>query len=48
VLEAQEKPAAARAEWETCLRKVSRPEDDLWVGLANKALSTPDVSNPQE
>jgi Tfp pilus assembly protein PilF len=43
VLEAQNQQAAARAEWETCQRKVSRPEDDIWAGMANKALA-----NPQE
>ncbi|MEM6255902.1 MAG: tetratricopeptide repeat protein [Cyanobacteria bacterium P01_D01_bin.156] len=40
VLEAQEKTTEAQAEWETCLRNISRPEDDVWKGMANKALST--------
>ena len=39
VLEAQENTTEAQAEWETCLRKISRPEDDVWAGMANKALS---------
>ena len=39
VLEAQEKAAEAETEWETCQRKISRPEDDVWAGMANKALS---------
>ena len=41
VLEVQNQQAEARAEWETCQRKVSRPEDDIWAGMANKALATP-------
>lgn len=39
VLEAQQKNTDAQTEWETCLRKVSRPEDDLWKGMASQALS---------
>lgn len=48
VLDAQKRPTEARAEWETCQSKVSRPEDDLWAGMANKALSNTDLHNTQE
>ena len=46
VLDAQEEDAdKVKAEWETCLRKISRPEDDRWAGMATKALSTQEQSN---
>ncbi|MEM6255753.1 MAG: hypothetical protein AAF821_22815 [Cyanobacteria bacterium P01_D01_bin.156] len=36
--ETQQQEQAAKTEWETCLSKINRPEDDIWVGLASKAL----------
>ncbi|MEO1685391.1 MAG: tetratricopeptide repeat protein [Cyanobacteria bacterium J06631_12] len=39
VLEKQEKPTEARAEWETCRQKIARPEDDVWSAMADKALN---------
>ena len=39
VYEKQQRQAEALAEWTICRDTVSRPEDDLWLGMANKALS---------
>ncbi|MEL6939833.1 MAG: hypothetical protein AAFO84_11645 [Cyanobacteria bacterium J06598_1] len=39
VYEQQNKPDAAIEQWQLCRRKISRPEDDVWKGLANEALS---------
>jgi Tfp pilus assembly protein PilF len=39
VHEKQDRRADALIQWKACRRKVSRPEDDVWKGLANQALS---------
>jgi Tfp pilus assembly protein PilF len=39
VYENQQRRAEALVEWQTCRDTVSRPEDDLWLGMAYKALS---------
>ncbi|MEA5464897.1 tetratricopeptide repeat protein [Leptothoe sp. PORK10 BA2] len=40
IFEAQKKTTEAQTQWEDCLRHANRPEDDLWTGMATKALST--------
>lgn len=40
LFETQLNEKAAQKEWETCLSKINRPEDDIWVGMATKALGT--------
>lgn len=39
LLEQKEEVAAAKAQWETCSLKIQRPEDDVWAGMARKALA---------
>ncbi|MEO0851912.1 MAG: tetratricopeptide repeat protein [Cyanobacteria bacterium J06648_11] len=46
VYEQQSKPDAAIEQWQTCRRKISRPEDNVWKGLANEALSDSSASEP--
>lgn len=38
VYEKQDKVTDAAVQWQTCRRKITRPEDDVWKGLANQAL----------
>ncbi|NEQ53052.1 MAG: hypothetical protein F6K11_23420 [Leptolyngbya sp. SIO3F4] len=38
LFETQLNEKAAKTEWETCLSKINRPEDDIWTGMASKAL----------
>ncbi|NET37438.1 MAG: hypothetical protein F6K19_36340, partial [Cyanothece sp. SIO1E1] len=38
ILEQLDDADVAKPEWETCLRYVSRPEDDAWGGMAKEAL----------
>lgn len=47
VYKEQEKVADASAQWQICRRKITRPEDDLWKGLANRELSTSVVVDKQ-
>lgn len=35
----------ALIQWKTCLRKISRPEDDAWKGLVNQGLANSDVDD---
>ncbi|MEL6605281.1 MAG: tetratricopeptide repeat protein [Cyanobacteria bacterium J06614_10] len=44
VLEKQEKPTEAQAQWETCRQKIARPEDDIWAAMSDQAL---DFNNPE-
>ena len=39
VYEKQGKVEDALSQWQTCRRQISRPEDDVWKGLINQALS---------
>ena len=38
VYERQEKSADAKSEWQACLSKISRPEDDFWKNMADEKL----------
>ena len=45
VLEKTAKNEGAQTEWEACLRKINRPEDDRWAAMANQALLNPNEPN---
>ncbi|PZO57849.1 MAG: hypothetical protein DCF15_06210 [Phormidesmis priestleyi] len=45
VYEKQKKAEDALAQWQSCRRKLTRPEDDVWKGLANQALSERDSAS---
>ena len=39
LLEQKGELAAAKEQWETCSVKIQRPEDDVWAGMARKAVA---------